>query len=74
MKVPDDISVMGYDGVIVSQLMTPRITTLQQDTDSLGREAAKKLIELVERPKTALLDRIIIPGNLLPGESVKQLV
>ncbi|MBQ8075296.1 MAG: LacI family DNA-binding transcriptional regulator [Oscillospiraceae bacterium] len=74
LKVPDDISVMGYDGVIVSQLMTPRITTLQQDTDSLGREAAKKLIELVERPKTALLDRIIIPGNLLPGESVKQLV
>ena len=74
LRIPDDISIIGYDGVIVSQLMTPRITTLQQDSYRLGQEAAKKLIELVERPKTALLDRILIPGKLIPGESVKNIV
>ena len=74
LKIPDDISVMGYDGIITSQLMNPRITTLRQDTDRLGKEAAKKLIDLVERPKTTLLDRILIPGRLLMGESVKNLV
>ena len=74
LKIPDDISVIGYDGIITSQLMTPRITTLQQDTDSLGKEAARKLIDLIEKPRTTLLDRILVPGKLLPGESVRKLV
>jgi LacI family transcriptional regulator len=74
LQVPEDISVIGYDGILMSQLMSPKITTLHQDTDRLGKEAAKKLIELIEHPKTALLDRIIVPGELLPGESVSQLV
>ena len=38
----------------------------------MGRAAAAKLIELIERPKTALLDRVIIPGELIEGESVAQ--
>ena len=74
LQVPEDISVIGYDGILMSQLMSPKITTLHQDTDRLGKEAAKKLIELIEHPKTALLDRIIVPGELLSGESVSQLV
>lgn len=74
LTIPDDISIIGYDGIITSQLMTPRITTLQQDTDNLGKEAAKKLIELIEKPRTTLLDRILVPGKLLPGESVRKLV
>jgi DNA-binding LacI/PurR family transcriptional regulator len=74
LRIPDDISVIGYDGIIVSQLMSPKITTMQQDTDRLGKEAAVKLIELIERPNTTLLDRIIVPGKLLKGDSVKKLV
>ena len=74
LRIPEDISVIGYDGIMISQLMTPKITTMRQDTDRLGKEAAKKLIELIEHPKTALLDRMIIPGQFLPGESVSQLV
>ena len=74
LTIPDDISVIGYDGIITSQIISPRVTTLRQDTGRLGKEAAKKLIELIEHPKTALLDRLIIPGELLPGESVSQIV
>lgn len=74
LRIPEDISVIGYDGILMSQMMSPRITTLHQDTETLGTEAAKKLIELIEHPKTALLDRIIVPGELLEGESVSQIV
>ena len=38
------------------------------------RPVIDPLIELIEHPKTALLDRLIIPGELLPGESVSQIV
>ena len=71
LRIPDDVSVIGYDGVIISQMVTPKITTYRQDTEALGKSAAKKLIELIEHPRTALLDRIIIDGSLMEGESVK---
>ncbi len=73
LSIPDDISVAGYDGIVTSQLMSPRITTLRQNTKQLGTQAAEKLIELIEHPKTALLDRIIVPGDLLIGESVRNI-
>lgn len=73
LKVPDDISLIGYDGIIVSQVMTPHVTTYRQNTKELGSAAAKKLIELIEHPKTSLPDRVIVSGELLPGESVKDI-
>lgn len=73
LHVPDDISVMGYDGIVISQVMTPSITTIRQDTEKMGQAAARKLIELIDHPRTALEEVIVIPGMLLPGESVKQI-
>ena len=43
----------------------------QQDTQALGKTAAAKLIELIEKPRTALVDRILIPGRLVEGASVQ---
>ena len=40
----------------------------------LGRTAASKLIELIEKPRTALPDRFLIPGALREGRSVLRLV
>lgn len=73
LRIPEDISVMGYDGINLSRVISPRLTTYRQDTVGMGRAAAAKLIELIERPKTALLDRVIIPGCLQEGESVSVL-
>ena len=73
LKVPEDVSVMGYDGVFVSQVMSPKITTYRQNAKQIGRTAASKLIELIDHPNTTILDRIIVEGELIEGESVKQL-
>lgn len=73
LRVPEDISLMGYDGITMSQVMTPKIATYRQNSIGLGRAAARKLIEQIEHPRTALLDRVIIAGELLQGESVKDL-
>jgi len=73
LSVPEDVSVTGYDGIHLASVIHPCLTTYYQDTTVLGRTAAAKLIELIERPKTALLDRIIIPGRLQEGQSVRYL-
>ncbi len=73
LSVPDDISVVGYDGQRISQVIEPKLTTYKQNTEELGRLAAKKLIEAVEQPGTALIERIVVEGELIRGKSVKQL-
>ncbi len=69
-RIPEDISVAGYDGVYISQILEPKLTTLKQNTEEIGRRAARKLIEQVENPKTALVEKIVIEGELLEGGSV----
>lgn len=73
LKIPEDISVVGYDGISYALIHEPPITTLQQDSDRMGREAASHLIELIERPKTTLKEKYVIEGSVLMGKSVKNL-
>ena len=71
LRVPDDISVVGYDGIHLAKVM--RLTTYSQNTAALGKTAAERLISLIEHPKTTVLDRVLIEGGLLEGTSVKQI-
>ena len=45
LKVPRDISTVGYDGIKLSQMLSPKLTTLRQDTMEIGKKAAKELID-----------------------------
>lgn len=71
LTIPDDISVVGYDGIYLSQVLRPKLTTLRQDTEVLGRKAAEKLIEAIELPKTYIPEQIIVPGTVWEGNTVK---
>lgn len=71
LSVPEDISVAGYDGVTLSQVMKPQLTTYRQDTFALGREAARRLVALIEQPGAAQVDCAIVRGELLPGGTVR---
>ena len=73
LKIPEDISAVGYDGIRLSGVVSPALTTWRQNTEELGREAAARLIELIEHPKTALIDRYVVSGRLLEGSSVADL-
>lgn len=73
LRMPEDISVMGYDGIFVSQVISPTITTYHQNAKQIGRTAAARLIGLIDHPNTTVFDRIIVEGNLIEGESVMQL-
>jgi LacI family transcriptional regulator len=70
LRIPDDISVAGYDGTMVSQLLSPALTTVRQNCDLIGGEAAERLIGIIEKPKTALVERVVIEGSLVPGQTV----
>lgn len=71
LRIPEDISVAGYDGIHLAKVLN--LTTYSQNTWELGRIAAERLISLIEHPKTTLIDRIMVPGKLLEGTSVKDI-
>ncbi len=73
LRIPEDISIIGYDGILLSQMLDPKLTTLQQDTKALGRSAAEKLITLIENPKASIIERVVIDGEVLKGNSVRNL-
>ena len=70
IRIPQDLSVAAYDGIPLSQVLSPKLTTWQQDTRSMGRAAVEGLVKLIESPRTALVDRVIVSGQLLEGETV----
>ncbi len=62
-RVPDDVSVVGYDNITASRLVTPQLTTIDQDTGLAGRMLVSKLLDTKggmarsERLETSLLTR-----------------
>ena len=73
ISVPDDVSVVGYDGINLSQVVHPRLTTYYQDTVSMGMRSVRKLVDLIENPKTTISEQIMVNGKILEGHTVKTL-
>ena len=71
LRIPEDISVAGYDGIHLAKVM--HLTTYSQNAEQLGSTAAERLISLIEHPKTTLIDRIMVPGNLLEGRTIRDI-
>lgn len=70
LRIPEDISVAGYDGIASARRLEPQLTTVRQDVEQIGCVAARKLVRLIESPKTTVVEQIIIPGTVLEGRSV----
>ncbi len=73
LSIPGDISVCGYDGVNLAKILDPKLTTYEQDTVMLGRTAAKKLIDRIEKPRGTVPEYIVVRGKLFEGETVRQI-
>lgn len=73
LRIPEDISVVGYDGIKLSRLLRPVVTTYVQNSTEIGIQATKKLISLIENPKTTIADRTLVIGGLQKGETVKNI-
>ena len=73
LSIPKDISVAGYDGIPLSQVLRPRLTTYRQGAEKMGREAARLLIEQIEHPDTWIPEQVTVEGELLEGDTVSEI-
>ena len=72
LKIPEDISVAGYDGININKNMYSNITTVVQNTQEIGRIAAQKLISLIENPRATLIEHITVDSYLSKGKTVRE--
>lgn len=73
-KIPDDISIVGFDDITFSAVFSPGLTTVKVYKKELGQVAVRRMIELLrERPvmkiRTQLVNELVIRGSVtLPGK------
>lgn len=70
LTVPDDVSVIGFDGAPVGPFMTPPLSTVQQDTAELGRLAANLIIDIVLGEHRSNEQRFEVPCTIVLRDSV----
>lgn len=68
LRIPEDLSVVGYDDIELAKFITPKLTTVRQDTDTIGQHAANLLIEQIVNKKRVMTTDII-PVDLIVRHS-----
>ena len=72
LRIPEDISVAGYDGIPLAHLLRPKLTTILQDGQAVGRTAGRELLRAIRSPHGFVPQHIVLPCTLIPGESVSE--
>lgn len=71
-RVPEDISVVGYDNDIYASVSKPKITTVDVNMEDMTTTAARIIVDKIKYPEKKY-GRILIKGSIKYGESVKKL-
>lgn len=71
LKIPEDISLIGFDDMFFSAYLNPPLTTVHVPFNKEGAVAAKLLLKKMANPEDNSVNRIIIDTNIVIRESVK---
>jgi LacI family transcriptional regulator len=69
-RVPEDISIIGFDDIILASYVTPRLTSIAQNMEEIGYEAAKLLTDIIDKNETNAKTRRTVPYEIKYRESV----
>jgi LacI family transcriptional regulator len=72
LRVPDDLSVVGFDNVPESALVDPPLTTIDQAIQQMGFESVRLLISLIEEPEQPAV-HVSLPTELVVRQSSRRL-
>lgn len=67
-RVPQDVSVVGFDDIKEAKYAQPPLTTVRQDKYGLGSQAARTLLQIIEHPDKPIAP-VTLPCNLIIRES-----
>lgn len=68
--IPDELSLVGFDGMPITELLGPPLTSVEQPIDRLGRLGAERLVALIEGGPEASPEPTRLPVTLVSRASV----
>lgn len=69
LRIPEDVSVIGYDNTMISQLTEPKLTTVDQNMYELGQKAARRLKDIMGNKDEGFM-RIVLETSLIKRDTV----
>ncbi|WP_369711162.1 LacI family DNA-binding transcriptional regulator [Leptotrichia sp. HSP-334] len=72
LKIPEDISIIGFNDLKLSQYSIPPLTTIKIDTKLIAQETVNSLIELLEG-KRDYHKKVFLPIELIERESCQKI-
>lgn len=70
VKYPEDMSIVGFDDLILPSILHTQLTVMSQPMEKMGRAAASLLLKRIHGKKSAKPEHIIFDAVLLGGNSV----
>jgi LacI family transcriptional regulator len=70
LRVPHDLSIMGFDDLQISQYICPGLTTVRQEISLKGKKAMELLVEDMENPQLTTREEIL-PVSIIERGSVR---
>jgi len=71
LRVPQDVSVVGFDDIAMAAYFDPPLTTMRQDFEALGRESIEYLVSRIGNPDVSIQQRVLYP-ELVIRQSTQQ--
>ena len=64
LRVPEDVSIVGFDDIPQAALVHPSLTTIRQPLEQMGRVATQMLLDMLKNPEREI-DRVELPTELI---------
>ncbi|MQY58020.1 MAG: LacI family DNA-binding transcriptional regulator [Clostridia bacterium] len=71
-KIPNDVSVMGFDDIYLSKFLKPPLTTVRQPIYEIGKRAAELLLSRISSKEKFIPQKIVIEGKLIVRSSISK--
>jgi LacI family repressor for deo operon, udp, cdd, tsx, nupC, and nupG len=68
-RIPQDVSIVGFDDIRFARYMDPPLTTVAQPKGELGRQAMTALLEILEDPRTRPVKRMLSTELVVRGST-----
>ncbi len=73
VRVPEDISAVGYDGIEFGRMMVPQWTTYWQNTPFMAQKAVRMLVDAINGGDGSPEETPVAEGRLIPGGTVRRI-
>lgn len=69
VRVPEDVSIVGFDDMGEAAYLTPSLTTVRQDLQVLAQQSIEYLVEMIGNPTMPVQQRVLYPELIVRGST-----